>query len=186
MYRYHFISFWFFWSSFKLIFLQVHSIPATVCSSEQGNLCYWIFHADLWTKLILDLAQQCGLIRYNHLFVSFWVLDSYSYGVTILGGLNHRQRRIQLQGKLFMVYFMKTLPSMYYLSFGCCFFSLQCRARRFSIDVQTLHLPWRRGCIFLHYLHWFNMIFVTWHYVIDLCLMQIRPAWLESTTSMLG
>ena len=84
---------------------------------------------------------------------------------------------------------MKTLPSMYYLSFGCCFFSLQCRARRFSIDVQTFHLPWRRGCIFLHYLHWFNMIFVTWHYVIDLCLMQVRPAWPESTsstTSMLG
>ena len=84
---------------------------------------------------------------------------------------------------------MKTLPSMYYLLFGCCFFSLQRRARRFSIDVQKLHLPWRRGCIFLHYLRWFNMIFVTWHYVIDLCLMQIRPAWPESTsstTSMLG
>ena len=101
------------------------------------------------------MEQSCA----DKIFVCFvlgFYLDSFICRVTILGGLNHRQRRIQLQGKLFMVYFMKTLPSMYYLSFGCCFFSLQCRARRFSIDVQTLHL--RRGCIFLHYLHWFNMI----------------------------
>ena len=72
---------------------------------------------------------------------------------------------------------------MYYLLFGCCFFSRQYRARRFWIEVQPLHL-WQRGCIFLHYLHWFNMIFMIRHYFIDTRLMQIRPACPASTTNM--
>ena len=54
----------------------------------------------------------------------------------------------------------------------------------FWFEVQPLHLLWQRGCIFLHYLHWFKMIFMIRHYYIDTRLMQIRPACPASTTSM--
>ena len=57
-----------------------------------------------------------------------------------LFAFNHCQRRIQLQCKFFMIYFMKILPTMHPSSFDCCLFSLQCRARWFWIEVQPLHL----------------------------------------------
>ena len=69
--------------------------------------------------LVIDSIGLDGLVSYNHLFI--FVLG---FSLTFLGAFNHCQRRIQLQCKFFMIYFMKILPTMYSSLFDCWFFAL--------------------------------------------------------------
>ena len=69
--------------------------------------------------LVIDSIGLDGLVSYNHVFI--FVLG---FSLTFLGAFNHCQRRIQLQCKFFMIYFMKILPTMYSSLFGCFFFAL--------------------------------------------------------------
>ena len=53
-----------------------------------------------------------------------FVYIRFGFSLTFLGAFNHCQRRIQLQCKFFMIYFMKILPTMYSSLFDCWFFAL--------------------------------------------------------------
>ena len=110
--------------------LRQHKIRLTSkCSSTLGFRYYLplSFTLSLFDRyqlhscgfLVIDSIGLDGLVSYNHLFI--FVLG---FSLTFLGAFNHCQRRIQLQCKFFMIYFMKILPTMYSSLFDCWFFAL--------------------------------------------------------------
>lgn len=126
-------------------------------------------------------------VRYNHLFK--FVLG---FSLTFLGAFSHCQRRIHLQCKFLMIYFMKILP--------CILHYLVVVSLRYSAGLGDSELRYSRCtsfdnedayffiiCIDLTWSSWFDIIILTLVWCrYDQHVQQARPAWAARRASGRG